>query len=116
MLTSKQKMQIFFHKKKLILTILQYICHFAIIVTNLGGYVFEGNPQITKVICRALTPPASKRVISIVKKSTLFSKIPNMATQNFMFPKSQSMTIVRLSAGTTLLKSILFQNIRVLVA
>ena len=53
---------------------------------------------------------------AMVKKSTLFSKIPNMATQDFLFPKSQSMTIVRLSAGTTLLKSILFQNIRVLVA
>lgn len=29
--------------------------------TNLGGYVFEGNPQITKVICRAVTPPAIKK-------------------------------------------------------
>ena len=30
-------------------------------VTNLGGFVFEGNPQITKVICRATTPPAIKK-------------------------------------------------------
>ena len=26
-------------------------------VTNLGGYVVEGNPQITKVICRVVTNP-----------------------------------------------------------
>ncbi len=30
-------------------------------VTNLGGYVFEGNPQITTVICRAIVPPAIKK-------------------------------------------------------
>lgn len=30
-------------------------------VTNLGGFVFEGNPQITKMICRATTPPAIKK-------------------------------------------------------
>ena len=30
-------------------------------VTNLGGYVFEGNPQITTVICRAVNPPAIKK-------------------------------------------------------
>lgn len=29
--------------------------------TNLGGYVFEGNPQITTVTCKAVTPPAVKR-------------------------------------------------------
>ena len=30
-------------------------------MTNLGGYVFEGNPQITRVICRAVEPPAIKK-------------------------------------------------------
>ncbi len=30
-------------------------------VTNLGGYVFEGNPQIRAVICRAVVPPAIKK-------------------------------------------------------
>lgn len=30
-------------------------------VTNLGGYVFEGNPQITTVICHAIVPPAIKK-------------------------------------------------------
>lgn len=30
-------------------------------ITNLGGYVFEGNPQIRAVICRAVNPPAIKK-------------------------------------------------------
>lgn len=30
-------------------------------MTNLGGYVFEGNPQITTVICHAVVPPAIKK-------------------------------------------------------
>ncbi|MDE6266382.1 MAG: leucine-rich repeat domain-containing protein [Muribaculaceae bacterium] len=30
-------------------------------LTNLGGFVFEGNPQITRVICHADTPPAIKK-------------------------------------------------------
>lgn len=27
-------------------------------VTNLGGFIWEGNPQITTFVCRAVTPPA----------------------------------------------------------
>jgi hypothetical protein len=30
-------------------------------VTTLGGFVFEGNPQITKFICHAVTPPSIKK-------------------------------------------------------
>lgn len=30
-------------------------------ITNLGGYVFEGNPDLTTVICHAVTPPAIKK-------------------------------------------------------
>lgn len=30
-------------------------------VTNLGGFVFEGNPQIRAVICRTVNPPAIKK-------------------------------------------------------
>lgn len=30
-------------------------------ITNLGGYIFEGNPQIRAVISRAVVPPAIKK-------------------------------------------------------
>lgn len=30
-------------------------------VTNIGGFAFEGNPQIVKFICHAVTPPAIKK-------------------------------------------------------
>lgn len=30
-------------------------------LNNIGGFAFEGNPQITKVICHAVTPPAIKK-------------------------------------------------------
>lgn len=30
-------------------------------MTSIGGFAFEGNPQITKVICHAIVPPAIKK-------------------------------------------------------
>lgn len=70
-------------------------------VTNLGGFVFEGNPQITKVISRAITPPPSKKATLTTKKSTHSSRIPITELSSCMYLKDQSTHTAPPSAGIT---------------